>query len=131
MAGELQNIFNSIYSAASQAQKAVEEQQAQRFISTYFEKDGSPKSVTIKLNDQEINAPLVTLVQHNPLKIDELEIDLEVNIDHDGDKSMGCLGKLRGGKQMANVKIKFTSTDQAEGLARVGDNLVKIIPTIS
>ena len=130
MAGELQNIFNSIYSAASQAQKAVEEQQTQRFISTYFEKDGSPKSVTLKLNGKEINAPLVTLVQHNPLKIDELEIDLEVNIDHDGDKSMGCLGKLRGKKQMANVKIKFTSTDQAEGLARVGDNLVKIIPTI-
>ena len=31
---------------------------------------------------------------------------------------------------MAGVKIKFTGTDQAEGLARVGDNLVKLIPTI-
>jgi len=28
------------------------------------------------------------------------------------------------------MKIKFTSTDQAEGLARIGDNLVKLIPTI-
>jgi hypothetical protein len=31
---------------------------------------------------------------------------------------------------MANVKIKFSSTSQAEGMARVGDNLVKLIPTI-
>lgn len=130
MAGDLQNIFNSIYSAASQAQRAVEEQQAQRFVSTYFEKDGSPKSITLKLNDKDVEAPLVTLVQHNPLKIDELEIDLELNLDHKGEKALGCLGKLRQGKQMANMKIKFTSTDQAEGLARIGDNLVKLIPTI-
>ena len=129
MAGTVQNIFDSLYTAVSQAQRAVEEQQSKQFLDTYFNKDGNPKIVKMVLNDKEIEVPLVTLVPHNPLKIAELDIDLEVNLDHDGEKALGCLGKLRKSK-MAGVKIKFTGTDQAEGLARVGDNLVKLIPTI-
>ena len=44
------------------------------------------------------------------------------------DKSL-LFQKVRDGK-MANIKIKFTGTDKAEGLARIGDNLTKLIPTI-
>tara|TARA_B100000686_G_C16529045_1_gene831338 strand:+ start:558 stop:947 length:390 start_codon:yes stop_codon:yes gene_type:complete len=129
MAGTAQNIFDSLYTAVSQAQRAVEEEQSKLFLENYFDKEGNPKIIKMILNGKEVEAPLVTLVPHNPLKISELDIDLEVNLDHDGEKALGCLGKLRKSK-MAGVRIKFTGTDQAEGLARVGDNLVKLIPTI-
>ena len=129
MAGELQNIFDGIYSAVVHAQKSVEEDLSNNVRDDYFNKDGSPKTVEMTLNDKKIEVPLFVLVPHNTLKIDSCEVDLEVNLDHDGDKAVGCLGKLRKSK-MANIKIKFSSTDQAEGMARVGDNLVKLIPTI-
>ena len=129
MAGELQNIFDGIYSAVVHAQKAVEENLSNNVRDGYFNEDGKAKTVKMTLNDKEVEVPLFTLVPHNTLKIDTCEVDLEVNLDHDGEKAIGCLGKLRKSK-MANVKIKFSSTSQAEGMARVGDNLVKLIPTI-
>ena len=129
MAGELQNIFDGIYSAVVHAQKAVEENLSNNVRDGYFNEDGSAKTVKMILNDKEVEVPLFVLVPHNTLKIESCEVDLEVNLDHDGDKALGCLGKLRKSK-MANVKIKFSSTAQAEGMARIGDNLVKLIPTI-
>jgi hypothetical protein len=129
MAGTVQNIFDALYTAVVEAQKAVEESHSQNIRKAYFNDDGTPKTVKMVLNGKDFEAPLFTLVPHNSLKIDSCEIDLEINLDHDGDKALGCLGKLRKSK-MANVKIKFSSTDQAEGMARVGDNLVKLIPTI-
>ena len=129
MAGTVQNIFDALYSAVVEAQKAVEENHSESIRKGYFNDDGTPKTVKMVLNGKEIEAPLFTLVPHNSLKIDSCEIDLELHLDHDGEKALGCLGKLRKSK-MANVKIKFSSTDHAEGMARVGDNLVKLIPTI-
>jgi hypothetical protein len=129
MAGELQNIFDGIYSAVVQAQKSVEENLSNNIRDGYFNEDGTAKTVKMNLNNKDIEVPLFTLVPHNTLKIESCEVDLQVNLDHDGDKAVGCLGKLRKSK-MANVKIKFSSTDQAEGMARIGDNLIKLIPTI-
>ena len=116
MAGELQNIFDGIYSAVVHAQKAVEENLSNNVRDGYFNEDGSAKTVKMILNDKEVEVPLFVLVPHNTLKIESCEVDLEVNLDHDGDKALGCLGKLRKSK-MANVKIKFSSTAQAEGMA--------------
>ncbi|MAH46207.1 hypothetical protein CMI37_10280 [Candidatus Pacearchaeota archaeon] len=129
MAGTVQNIFDSLYTAIVEAQKAVEEHYSENIRQTYFDSDGTPKTVKMNLNGKEVSAPLFSLVPHNSLKIESCEIDLELNLDHDGEEALGCLGKLRKG-QMANIKIKFSSTNQAEGLARVGDNLTKLIPTI-
>ena len=103
MAGELQNIFDGIYSAVVHAQKSVEENLSNSVRDGYFNEDGTAKTVKMNLNNKDIEVPLFTLVPHNTLKI----------------KS-----------KMANVKIKFSSTDQAEGMARIGDNLIKLIPTI-
>ena len=84
--------------------------------------------VSMVLSDKKVEVPLFTLVQHNGLKISDVEIDFELALDHDKD-AVGDLGKRRDNK-MANIKIKFTGTDKAEGLARIGDNLTKLIPTI-
>ena len=128
MTSTVQNIFNSLYSAVVTAQKNVEKNHLGKIRDDYFDKDGSPKMVSMVLSDKKVEIPLFTLVQHHGLKISDVEIDFEIALDHDKD-AVGDLGKRRDDK-MANIKIKFTGTDKAEGLARIGDNLTKLIPTL-
>ena len=127
MASTVQNIFDSLYSAVVTAQKSVEGKHLGKIREDYFNKNGSPKMVSMILSDKKVEVPLFTLVQHHGLKISDVEIDFELALDHDKD-AVGDLGKRRDNK-MANIKIKFTGTDKAEGLARIGDNLTKLIPT--
>ena len=128
MTSTVQSIFNSLYSAVVTAQKNVENNHLGKIRDDYFNKNGSPKMVSMVLSDKKVEIPLFTLVQHHGLKISDVEIDFELALDHDKD-AVGDLGKRRDNK-MANIKIKFTGTDKAEGLARIGDNLTKLIPTI-
>lgn len=128
MASTVQNIFDSLYSAVVTAQKSVEGKHLGKIREDYFNKNGSPKMVSMILSDKKVEVPLFTLVQHHGLKISDVEIDFELALDHDKD-AVGDLGKRRDNK-MANIKIKFTGTDKAEGLARIGDNLTKLIPTL-
>ena len=128
MTPTVQNIFNSLYSAVVTAQKNVENNHLGKIREDYFNKNGAPKMVSMVLSDKKVEVPLFTLVQHHGLKISDVEIDFELALDHDED-AVGDLGKRRDNK-MANIKIKFTGTDKAEGLARIGDNLTKLIPTI-
>ena len=113
------------------AQKNVEGNHLNKLRGDYFEEDGSPKMITMVLSDKKIEVPLFTLVSHNGLKISDVEIEFELALDHnpENDEAVGDLGKVRDGR-MANIKIKFTGTDKAEGLARIGDNLTKLIPTL-
>ena len=128
MSSTVQNIFDSLCSAVVTAQKSVEGKHLGKIREDYFNKNGSPKMVSMILSDKKVEVPLFTLVQHHGLKISDVEIDFELALDHDKD-AVGDLGKRRDNK-MANIKIKFTGTDKAEGLARIGDNLTKLIPTL-
>ena len=129
MASSVQDIFNSLYSAVVTAQKDVEGSHLTNRILDYFNKDGAPKMANLVLSGKKVEIPLFSLVQHHGLKISEVEIEFEIALDHDNKEAVGDLGKLRNNK-MANIKIKFTGTEKAEGLARIGDNLTKLIPTI-
>ena len=121
------DVFNSLYSAVVQAQKEVEGNYIENINKSYFE-DGKPKTVGVELGGKQVEIPLFSLVPHNALKIAECEIEFEIDLNFDKE-ARGCFGKLRKNK-MANVKIKFAGCDQAEGLARIGDSLVKQIPTV-
>jgi len=121
------DVFDSLYSAVVQAQKEVEGKYIENINKSYFE-DGKPKTVAVELGGKSVEIPLFSLVPHNALKIAECEIEFEIDLNFDRE-ARGCLSKLRKNK-MANVKIKFSGCDQAEGLARIGDGLVKTIPTV-
>lgn len=126
----VENLFDALYSAVVSAQKSVENDYINKLQSDYFEGD-KPKTVTLQLGEKKIEVPKFCLVPHNSLKISEVDIAFEVNLNHDNKKgSLGCLGKLRNGKQMANVQIKFKEADSPEGLCRINDNLVAQIPTV-
>jgi len=122
------DVFHALYTAVTESQKTVEGDYIENLNKTYFDKDGKPKTVTVELGEKTVEVPVFSLVPHNALKIAECELDFEVDLNLEGKEAKSCFGKLRK-KRMANVRIKFAGCDQAEGLARIGDSLVKKIPT--
>lgn len=128
---KVNTIFQNLFDAVVAAQKAVEDDYIAELRRDYFDDEGHPKMLGMVLGDgKKVDVPLFTLVPHNALKISEVKINFEVDLGHD-EKSgvLGCLGKRRASK-MAAVKIKFDGGETPEGLARLGDNLVKLIPTV-
>ena len=92
-----------------------------------------------------VNIPVITLVPHNGMAIKEVEIEMEVGLSegeleeiNDGDAThkkpsrikqfLTDLSRRNKGSKMAKIKVKFNGQDAPEGLARIKDSLVKIIP---
>ena len=92
-----------------------------------------------------INIPVITLVPHNGMAIKEVEIEMKVALSpgeseeiNKSDTTKKKPSKIRKfltdlsnrnkGHEMAKIKVKFNGQDTPEGLARIKDSLVKIIP---
>ena len=143
----LDDIFQSIYSSVVEAQNTIEQHYLGEITEDYFEEDGTPKMVVVKLPGQdgklqEIHIPAITLVPHSGIAIDEVSVEMKVKLssgDDDKERKGSKQGKLRkiitdfsnreGGKELATISVKFKGKDPPEGLARIKDNLIKFIPT--
>ena len=69
MSGALDDIFQSIYSSVVEAQHTIESHYLGEIVEDYFEKDGSPKMIRVKMPGkegklQEILVPAISLVPH-------------------------------------------------------------------
>jgi len=91
---------------------------------------------------KEVHIPAITLVPHQGILIDEVEVEMKVKLsgsDDEKDTKAKKQGKIRkiitdfsnreGGKELATIRVKFKGSDPPEGLARIKDNLIKFIPT--
>ena len=143
----LDEIFQGIYSSVVEAQNAIEQHYLGEITEDYFEADGTPKMIVVKLPGQdgqlkEVHIPAITLVPHYSLAIDEVSVKMKVKLSSgDDDKERkgnkpGILRKIitdfsnrEGGKELASITVKFKGSDPPEGLARIKDNLIKFIPT--
>ena len=143
----LDDIFQSIYSSVVEAQNTIEQHYLGEITEDYFEEDGTPKMVVVKLPGQdgklqEVHIPAITLVPHSGIAIDEVSVEMKVKLssgDDDKERKGSKQGKLRkiitdfsnreGGKELATISVKFKGKDPPEGLARIKDNLIKFIPT--
>jgi len=143
----LDDIFQSIYSSVVEAQNTIEQHYLGEITEDYFEEDGTPKMVVVKLPGQdgklqEIHIPAITLVPHSGIAIDEVSVEMKVKLstgDDDKERKGNKQGKLRkiitdfsnreGGKELATISVKFKGREAPEGLARIKDNLIKFIPT--
>lgn len=142
----LDDIFKSIYSAIVEAQNTVEQHYLGEIKEDYFDSKGNPYTVPISLptgNSGEmriVNIPTITLVPHNGMAIKEVSIQMEVALsDSDEEhKDKGKGGKLKKfitdlsrrntNKRMAEIKVVFEGKETPEGLARIKDNMNKLIP---
>ena len=148
--GFLDHLTKGLYDAVVQAQALAENQHIEA-LSLFFEKDGKPKSLEVKIPDgngstQVIEVPLVTLTPQSSIKIKELTMELKVKLSSFGKRKSrlggGIFCKEDAGainadlgssilpkrNQYANLKITFEGTDPPEGLVRLNNNLIKQIP---
>jgi len=147
MNGALDDIFQSIYSSVVEAQNTIESHYLGEIVEDYFEKDGTPKIILVKLPAADgklknVSIPAISLVPHQGILIDEVEVEMKVKLsasEEEKNSKGQKQGKLRkivtdfsnreGGKELATIRVKFKGADPPEGLARIKDNLIKFIPT--
>ena len=147
MSGALDDIFQSIYSSVVEAQNTIESHYLGEIVDDYFEKDGTPKVIIVKLPGQDgklkdVHIPAISLVPHQGILIDEVEVEMKVKLsgsEEEKDSKGQKQGKLKkiitdfsnreGGKELATIRVKFRGEKPPEGLARIKDKLIKVIPT--
>ena len=151
MANSLDNVFQGIYKSIVEAQNTIEQHYIGEIKEDYFDKDGKPHMIAVQLPHgvggelQTINIPVITLVPHNGMAIKEVEVEMEVALSpgeseeinkSDATKKKPSrikqfitdLSRRNKGSKMAKIKVKFHGQDAPEGIARIKDSLVKIIP---
>jgi hypothetical protein len=143
----LDEIFQGIYSSVVEAQNAIEQHYLGEITEDYFESDGTPKMIVVKLPGKDgqlkdVHIPAITLVPHYGLAISEVSVKMKVKLsssEDDKERKGHKGGRIRkiitdfsnreGGKELATISVKFKGKDPPEGLARIKDNLIKFIPT--
>ena len=148
--GFLDHLTKALYDAVVQAQALAENQHIEA-LKKFFDKDGNPISMEVKMPDGKggkylVDVPLVTLTPQGSIKIKELEMELKVKLSSFGkrksrlgggifrNKDAGAINADLGASilpkrnQYANLKITFEGTDPPEGLVRLNNNLIKQIP---
>ena len=151
MPNSLDNVFQGIYKSIVEAQNTIEQHYLGEVKEDYFDSKGNPYMVAVKLphgNTGEmktINIPMITLVPHNGMAIKEVEIQMKVALSEGKSEDINKtdvtkkkpsrirsfftdLSNRNKGHEMAKIKVKFNGQDPPEGLARIKDSLVKIIP---
>ena len=133
-------LVKSLYRSTVLAQSKVEELHIRNFISRYFDEDGKPNFITLTLpaNDGDgshtvnVDVPLVTLSHSTHLNIKELDIEFEVELGHfediEDDEISAKVSSVNG-KNMAKIKLTLNSNDPPEGIARIRQELTKILPS--
>ena len=132
----LDEIFQGIYGAVVEAQNTIEQHYLGEIAYDYFWADG-------KLTEYQI--PLITLVPHQNLAIDKVQIEMQVRLSpHSDTKSVRKpdttkIGRIRkfftdhsksgGQSELATIKIKFRGKKPPEGKARIKDQMLKMIPS--
>ena len=151
MSNSLDNVFQGIYKSIVEAQNIIEQHYLGEIKEDYFDKDGNPYMIEVKLPHGDngemktVNIPVITLVPHNGMAIKEVEIDMKVALSPGDSEEINKsdvtkkkpsrikrfltdLSKRGKGHEMAKIKVKFHGQDAPEGIARIKDSLVKIIP---
>ena len=151
MGESLDSVFQGIYKSIVEAQNTIEQHYVGEVKEDYFDKNGKPYMIPVQLPNGDngelktINIPLITLVPHNGMSIKEVEIEMEVALSQGESeeinkskttkkkpskihKFLTDLSRRTKGRDMAKIKVKFNGQDAPEGLARIKDSLIKIIP---
>ncbi len=136
------DILRGIQHAVNAAQDMLQAQQLQSLQKFWDENNGKPVSKTIKVKDDELLIPLVALLPHNHLGMDDIEIKFCAKIedmDHmvaagvnsddisAADLKLTLDGIKPGKDDTMQITIRFKAQDSTEGLSRLIDEYNKHI----
>ncbi len=129
----LSRIADAIVYAATEAQTAVEKQH-QNLKELYFDQDGNPNMVSVTLPDgSSMSVPELSLIPTSSLKISQLDVDFnavisDIHSDDDSNDIKINFGTPTDGSSSIDVKISLVSTDPPEGLVRINDEIIRLLP---
>lgn len=136
------DILRGIQHAVNATQDMLQAQQLQSLQKFWDENNGKPVSKTIKVKDDELSVPLVALLPHNHLGMDDIEIKFCAKIedmDHmvaaggnsddisAADLKLTLDGIKPGKDDTMQITIRFKAQDSTEGLSRLIDEYNKHI----
>lgn len=149
----LEDLIKSLKSAVINASKVLEQSNINS-IHNYFDADGTPKTLPIKVGDKTSQVPLYTLINQQNLNISELEISFQTKLFGDrmsgsnafsgsaDDGDGGSVTPLPSGSNgnlfcdihdpskfqdggYANIKMTFKMGDKPESVSRINDMLIQ------
>ncbi|GDY28167.1 hypothetical protein AHAT_40570 [Agarivorans sp. Toyoura001] len=164
----LQNLVEAIMNSISDAQDQIERQTLDN-INEWFDDEGRPKTVIFKvpslhpddvesrknggeLVEREIEVPLLTLMQKNPIKIKKLTSKFDISLggveiqENQGDTSKTLIGsettkrirkilstdlftgsaKESSKPRQASMEIEFESSEPTEAFLKIQNDLLRL-----
>lgn len=138
------DILKGLQYAINSAQDMLQAQQVQGLMRFWGSNSGEPLTRKVKIGERELDVPLMTLVPHSHLEIDDVEIKFKAKI---GDiDSHSIADKLQNGESLTRadmqmemegikasdddvmeITIHFKSKETPEGVARLTDEYNKLI----
>lgn len=138
----LSDILKGLQDAVNGVQEMLQVQQVQNLKRFWQETDGNPVCQKVKIGDKEIDVPLVSLVSHNHLEMEEVEVTFKARIadveNHsivnrlNGKNSVSYAGlrvELNDLKamdsDMIDITVRFKLKDDAEEANRLANDCSK------
>ena len=138
------DILKGLHSAVNSAQEMLQAQQVQNLTRFWQSNDGKPVTQKLKVGDRELDVPLMSLVSHSHLEMDDVEIKFKARIGNvvshsianrlDGnnalthsDLQMEMDGIKATDDDVMEVTIRFKLKETPEGVARLTDEYNKLI----
>jgi len=130
--------------AINSAQEILQVQQVHS-IQGFFDENGKPVTQTVCVGDKKVNVPLMNVVPHNSLVMDDVEIKFKTRVSAvTTDRLAGISNCDKGNLSCANLQmemdgiavndkdvmevcIRFKAKDTPEGLSRILDEYNKQI----
>lgn len=139
----LPEILKGLQQAVSSATGMLQAQQVDN-LSRFWMKDGKPVTQSVQIGERNIEVPLMTLVPHSNLTMDDVEIKFKARIKDVSSHSMPDAlaennalshaelqmdmdGIKTGADDVMEITVRFKIKDTPEGIARLMDEYNKQI----
>ena len=135
-------VLKGIQHAVNSTQEMLQVQQLNSLLKFWKSEDGEPVSQKVKVGDKELDVPLMALVPHDHLAMDDIEINFKARIGavvHQNTEStlaaysqvehtdlrMELEAVRATDSDVMEIKIRFKRKDMTEGIARLIDEFNK------
>lgn len=134
----LSDILKGLQHAVDDMQEMLQARQMQNLQKFWHEADGTPVCRKIRIGDKAIDVPLATLVSHDLLEMDNIEVRFKARIssvdtrqatgskdstDRPGyaELHMEMDSMKVSGSDLLDITVRFKPKDVPEGIARLTD----------
>lgn len=114
------DILKGLQYAINSAQDMLQAQQVQGLLKFWSANDGNPITQKVKIGERELDVPLMTLVPHSHLEMDDVEIKFKTRV---GDiASHSVADKLRDNASLSHADLQM----EMDGIKATDDDVMEI-----